>query len=195
VTHPDDLSTLGSLTLLARARAGDQDALDALLARVRPRLERWATGRLPSWARDVADTDDLLQDTLVSAVRNLDTFNPQHETAFSVYLRQTFMNRVRDEMRRAGRRPGHDALDEAAELPSSDRSPLSNLVEQHDLARYEACLARLSPVEREAIIGRLELKYSFQDLADAWGKPSADAARKFVERTIVRLAVLMKGDD
>ena len=48
--------------------------------------------------------------------------------------------------------------------------------------------------EREAIIGRLELHYSFQDLADALGRPSADAARKFVQRAVVRLAELMGAD-
>ena len=47
-------------------------------------------------------------------------------------------------------------------------------------------------VEREAVIGRLELHYSFQELADAWGKPSADSARKFVQRAVMRLAELMR---
>lgn len=183
-----------SLTLLARARAGDAEALDALLSRMRPRLKAWATGRLPQWARQMADTDDLLQDTLVSAVRNLDDFNPHHEMAFGVYLRQGFMNRVRDEMRRAARRPLHASVAAAEALPSRDPSPLSRLVARDDLERYEACLARLSPLDREAIIGRLELHYSFQELAAAWGKPSGDAARKVVERAVIRLAELMKGD-
>lgn len=184
-----------SLQLLARARAGDREALDALLARLRPRLKRWATGRLPTWARDMADTDDLLQDTMVSAVRNLRDFEPEHEMAFGVYLRQAFVNRLRDEVRRAGRRPGHDGLDAVDNLGSNARSPLSALVTRRDLARYEAALTRLDPRDREAIIGRLELNYSFQDLADSWGKPSADAARKFVERAMVRLARLMHADD
>lgn len=182
-----------SLTLLARARAGDEEALDALCARLRPRLKRWATGRLPAWARDVADTDDLLQDTMMSAVRNLQDFQPQHETALGVYVRQAFLNRLRDEVRRAARRPGHAELDAVAELPSGGRSPLSQLVTREDLTRYEAALARLSPMDREAIIGRLELHYSFQELADSWGKPTADAARKQVERALVHLARLMHG--
>jgi RNA polymerase sigma-70 factor (ECF subfamily) len=186
--------TLSSLTLLARARAGDNDALEALIARVRPRLRRWASGRLPGWARDVADTDDLLQDTLVSTMRNLDGFTPNHEAALSAYLRQTFMNRVRDEIRRVGRRPAHDGLDRAQHVASADQSVLLTLVGRDDYTRYEAALLRLTPSEREAVIGRLELHYSFQDLADALGKPSADAARKFVQRAVVHLAELMGAD-
>jgi RNA polymerase sigma-70 factor (ECF subfamily) len=177
--------------LLARARAGDVSALEALMARVRPRLRRWASGRLPRWARDVADTDDLLQDTLVSAVRNLDGFEPRHEAAFTIYLRQTYMNRVRDEIRRASRRPAHEDLDRADQIPSDDESPWSAVIGRDGYERYEAALAKMSPLEREAVIGRLELHYSFQELADAWGKPSADAARKFVQRAVLHLAHLM----
>src|SRR5688500_19892281 len=51
-----------TLNLLQRARAGDADALDALIGRFLPRLQRWATGRLPGWARDLADTHDLVQE-------------------------------------------------------------------------------------------------------------------------------------
>lgn len=36
-----------SLTLLERAQAGDRAALDPLIARYLPRLQRWASGRLP----------------------------------------------------------------------------------------------------------------------------------------------------
>jgi RNA polymerase sigma-70 factor (ECF subfamily) len=49
VTHGPETS----LSLLERAREGDADALNALIARYLPRLQRWAHGRLPAWARDL----------------------------------------------------------------------------------------------------------------------------------------------
>jgi hypothetical protein len=49
-----------SLTLLQRAQAGDRAALDSLIARYLPRLQRWASGRLPRWARDMADMQALV---------------------------------------------------------------------------------------------------------------------------------------
>src|SRR4051812_43045501 len=51
--------------LLVRAQAGDADALNDLFRRHVPLLSRWARGRLPGWARDVADTHDLVQETAI----------------------------------------------------------------------------------------------------------------------------------
>jgi RNA polymerase sigma-70 factor (ECF subfamily) len=60
--------------LLERARGGDRDALDRLLARHMRPLKRWARGRLPQWARDLADTDDLIQDALLQTFKRIDDF-------------------------------------------------------------------------------------------------------------------------
>ena len=54
--------------LLDRVRAGDQEALNDLLERHVPQLKRWASGRLPRWARDIADTSDLVQETIVTTL-------------------------------------------------------------------------------------------------------------------------------
>jgi hypothetical protein len=63
--------------LIARARAGDQDALERLFARHLKPLQRWASGRLPKWARDLADTADLVQDTLVQTFKKIAHFEPR----------------------------------------------------------------------------------------------------------------------
>src|SRR5687768_1921182 len=68
-----------TLTLLERAQAGDAEALDALIARFLPRLQRWATGRLPGWARDLADTHDLVQETVVQAFKKIEKFEVRGE--------------------------------------------------------------------------------------------------------------------
>lgn len=65
VTEPD-ATWDSTLTLLTRARAGDAQALDDLFARYLPGLRKWASGRLPRWARDLIDTPDLVQDVLRS---------------------------------------------------------------------------------------------------------------------------------
>lgn len=44
-----------SMALLARAQAGDREALDTLIARYLPRMRRWAHGRLPQGARGLGD--------------------------------------------------------------------------------------------------------------------------------------------
>jgi RNA polymerase sigma-70 factor (ECF subfamily) len=57
--------------------------------------------------------------------------------------------------------------------------------------RYEAALATLGEVEREAVIARIELGCSFQEIAALVGKPSADAARMLVARAVGKLAAVM----
>jgi RNA polymerase sigma factor (sigma-70 family) len=178
-----------SLTLLARARAGDSAALNDLCSRYLPRLQRWAHGRLPSWARGALDTHDLVQETLTQVIRHIQTFEPRHDAAFQAYLRQALLNRVRDEIRRVQRRPAGDPLDSGR--PSSDPSPLEEAIGQEALERYEAALQRLKPEDREAIIMRIEMGCSLGELAEALGKPSTAAAHMAVSRALVRLSAEM----
>jgi DNA-directed RNA polymerase specialized sigma24 family protein len=56
-----------------------------------------------------------------------------------------------------------------------------------DLARYEAALARLRPLYQEAIIARLEMQSSYEEIAQALGKPNANAARSLVVRALYKL--------
>jgi RNA polymerase sigma factor (sigma-70 family) len=182
-----------TFVLLDLARAGDGRAMDRLFTRYVAPLRRFAHGRLPSSARDLLDTNDLVQDTLMHTFRRLDHFEAEREGALLAYLRQAIVNRVRDEIRRRARRPAAEALDEdAAPVPDKAQSPLDAAIGQEAVNRYEAALQRLRPEEREAIIARVELGMSFDEVAAALGKPSADAARKAVSRAMVRLAEDMR---
>jgi RNA polymerase sigma-70 factor, ECF subfamily len=174
-----------TLELLARARAGDTSALDALFARCLPPLRRWARGRLPAGARGALDTQDLVQDTVLNALQRLDHFESRHEGALQAYLRQAVLNRIRDEARRVARRPAPAELD--ADVASEEASPLDIAIGREGVERYEAALQRLRPADREAIIGRLELQYDYQELAVNLGKPNANAARVAFTRALARL--------
>lgn len=190
---PDRSVDRGETTvrLLERFRAGDDGALEMLIARYRGPLKRWASGRLPAWARDGIETQDLVQETLVQTLRTIGTFEPRREGAFQAYLRQALMNRIRDEVRRVRRRRGPaDGLD--SNIEDRAPSPLEQAIGQQAVDRYEAALARLRPEEREAIIGRVELGYSYEELAASLNKPTADAARKAAQRALVRLVAEMK---
>lgn len=187
---PNPLDLESSAELLVRVRRGDDAALETLLGRYVPALRRWARGRLPRWARDLAETEDLVQDTLLKSIRCLEGFHHHHDGALQAYLRQAVMNRIRDECRRAQRRPRCEELDEAAEN-QGQLSPLESAIGTQAVERYESCLAMLRPDDREAIVGRIELGYSYQELATLLGKPSPDAARVAVSRALVRLAERM----
>lgn len=175
-----------TLSLIARARAGDQAALDDLFARFAPALRRWASGRLPRSARDLADTPDLVQEALVSTFRNLKGFEHRGEGAFQAYLRQAVMNRIRDELRKTRSRPATTEVD--PDLPAADASPLEAAIGSESVGRYEAALASLTETEREVIIARVELGLTYSEIAAATGRPTANAARMAVARALVRLA-------
>jgi len=187
-----DLDT--TIYLLTRVRQGDPQALDRLFARYLPPLRRWASGRLPRWARDLAETQDLVQDTLLQVFKKIEGFDYRGEGAFQAYLRQALMNRLRNEIRRADRRPDHDAVDQtgAAELVSDDTSPLEAAIGREALQQYDDALQRLSDADREAIIARVELGMTYDQMAQALNKPTAGAARLAVTRALVRLAAEMK---
>ena len=187
-TRPLDSET--SLDLLERAKAGDQAALDHLMARYWPRMRRWASGRLPQWTRDMADTEDLVQESMLQTFRRIDRFEVRHEAGLQAYLRQAVLNRIRDEYRRKGRRPTGAPLD--SQHPALDASPLEMAIGAEALERYERALERLRPEDRDAIVARIEMGYSNEEIAAALRKPSPNAARMAVERALVRLAEEMR---
>ena len=180
-----DVSWDSTLTLLTRARAGDKEAMNDLFARYLPALRRWASGRLPRHARDLADTPDLVQETLIQVFKKIEGFEHRGEGAFHAYLRQAVLNRIRNEVRNAGYRPARADLDTS--LPDQGRSPLEAAIGAEGIAKYEAALERLDETDREMVVARLELGLTYAELATATGKPSADAARMAVTRAIARL--------
>jgi len=175
--------------LIQRARAGDRDALEELFARHTPLLRRWAAGRLPRWARDAVDTVDLVQETMLGAFRNLAGFEPRGEGALQAYLRQAFVNRLRTRLRDSAVRPPAAALDSG--MVDDGTSPLEAAIGRETLERYETALARMDPDVRAAIVARVELRLSYAETAELLDKPSADAARMFVARALVKLAEAM----
>jgi RNA polymerase sigma-70 factor (ECF subfamily) len=95
-------------------------------------------------------------------------------------------------VRRTARSPAVGALDENERDRAA--SPLDLAIGSEAVERYEAALARLRPEEREAIVARVEMECSYQQIAQALGKPSPDAARMTVGRALLRLAEEMERD-
>ena len=104
-SHDALISDEPTIELVVRARGGDRMAVEALLQRCLPGLRRWAHGRLPAAARASLDTQDLVQETVLHVLRRLDHFEPRHVGAMQAYLRQSVINRIRDEVRKVSRRP------------------------------------------------------------------------------------------
>jgi len=171
--------------LLVRVQAGSARAMSSLIARELPDLRRWATGRLPGWARRGIDTADLIQDALIRTVRNLHGFEPRGHRALQAYLRQSVSNAIKNELARAARKPVPGELD--ADHPSSLPTPFELAVGRETAARYLNALTRLSESDRLAVVARIVQKRSYDQIALLLGK-SNDAARMQVGRALERLA-------
>src|SRR5262245_53596922 len=174
--------------LLDRARRGDPAARERLAERFLPRLLRWAHGRLPARARGALDTDDLVQVTLMKALQRLESFEPRGEGAFLAYLRQILLNSVRDELRRP------PPAERASEEIPDPRPPLvEEAIGRQFTERYEGALTALDERQREAVVLRIEFGYTHEEVAEALGCPSANAARMVVTRALLRLSELLDG--
>jgi RNA polymerase sigma-70 factor (ECF subfamily) len=177
------------MELVALAQQGDESAVAQLFTRHSQPLRRWASGRIPPWARTLADTDDVVQEALIQTFKRIGNFEARGAGSLHAYLRRAVINRIRDELRRHARGPEFSELDTGH--MDAGPSPLDRAISQDKLARYERALARLKPQEQEAIIARVEMGYTYQELAASLGKPTPEAARKVAERALIRLAQMM----
>jgi RNA polymerase sigma-70 factor, ECF subfamily len=175
-----------TVDVIRRIQSGDAGAREQLLARFLPLLRRWAHGRLPRQIRDLNDTDDLVQVTLVKALSRLGEFESSGPGAFLAYLRMALLNQVRDEIRRYQRRPEHAEID--AELAENGTvGVVDQLIGSERMQAYEHALAELPKRQQALIVMRVEFGMSYPEIAVEVGG-TADAVRVMVARAIVKLS-------
>lgn len=164
--------------------------MSTLLRRQGTALTRWARGRLPRWARHVADTADLVQDALLNTLRRIDRFDDRGSGALQAYLRQAVQNRISDELRRIDRRPTAEIDDDFA---SDGLSPYDLALSGERALRYKQALASLDESDRILIVARFEMDYTYEQLALIGDRASPEAARKALRRAVLKLADRMSG--
>jgi RNA polymerase sigma factor (sigma-70 family) len=180
---------MNTAQLLDRYREGEDSAVDSLFQRYMPVLRRWARGRLPSYRRDISETEDLIQVTFLRALNRLDAFDSERPGAFLAYLRTILLNLVREELRRSSRRPESVSIMES--LPAQQLSLVERAIGQERMEAYEKALAQLPELKRNAVILRVEFGMSFEEIAVELERPSANAARMTVSRALDDLATLI----
>jgi RNA polymerase sigma-70 factor, ECF subfamily len=162
-----------TVQILSRARLGDRSAVRTLIERALPPLRRWAHGRIPSYGRGSADTEDLLQDAVLGTLKRLATFEHRTVDALQRYLRIAVVNGVRDIARRVQRRGVPVEIPEA--LRDVAPSPEEEAIMQERSDKFVEALGRLRPVDRQVIVWRIELGYSYEEIARRQGKSTASA--------------------
>jgi RNA polymerase sigma-70 factor (ECF subfamily) len=153
--------------LIRRAKDGDRRALDALLARHAPRVERLARHLL----RDPEDARDAAQDALAKVCVRLKQF--RGESQFSTWLHRLVVNPCRDHAERRNARPTEPL--EVDERPAVDGDP-ERAVRVSELRR-ELCasLAEIAHDQAQVVVLKDALGLSFEEIAAASGMPVGTA--------------------
>lgn len=177
---------LNTLDLLQRVTAGEQDAVDALVDRSLPVFGVWVLRRIPSWAIGRVDVTAVVRSALLDALPRLRTVDASSPAALQTALRDAVYDRLVKELRAmATQSPGG-----AGGRPMTD-SVLEHAAGRENLARYDRAVATMTAPDREAIIGRLEFRQSYEELATALGVTDAAAARRRVTKAVMRLVQTM----
>ena len=142
--------------LLAAARDGDRQALDALLRRHEERLHavcRRITG-------DPTDALDALQEAMVAIVRGLPRFDGRSRV--STWMYRVTTNCCLDELRRRRRRPT-DPLPELEEAPPGGAPDVDEAVAVR--TDVDAALAALPPEFRGPVVLRDVVGHDYAEIA------------------------------
>ena len=155
--------------VLAAAQAGDRRAIERLLAAEAPRVARFAA----RMCRNPSDADDVLQETLIAAVRTLPNFRA--EASLSTWL-YTIARSFCIKQRRRGRtvRRADTSLDDpnsAATTQLADEHPHAdaNLADRELGEAIEEAVGSLAPMYREVLILRDMEGLSAPEVAQSLG--------------------------
>ena len=191
-----------TVRLLERARAGDQDALNALFTRHRERLRRMVEMRLDWRLQARIDASDVIQEAHLEAASRLGEYLRAPRLPFFLWLRLVVGERLTKlhrqhlgaQMRAAGREVSlyREALPEAssaalaAQLLGKHTSPTEAVVRAERVLRLQEALNTLDPMDREVLSLRHFEELTRAEAAQVLGIEEAAAAKRYV-RALKRL--------
>ena len=169
---------LSDTELVRKATSGDGRALDVLVERYAPKVNRLASQLLG----DLEDARDAAQESLMKLCTRLRQF--RGEAQFATWLHRLVVNTCRDRMAFQRVRRTEPLVGEP--LPADDADPL-RLAALADLRRDLAeALARLSPKQRAAVVLRDSFGLSYAEIARVASIP-VGTAKCYVHRARARV--------
>jgi RNA polymerase sigma-70 factor (subfamily 1) len=201
----NDDPTADDHALFARAAAGDQDALGALLVRNLPWLEAYLRLHAGGALRRKEALSDLVQSVCVAALRDLRGFEFRGEPQFRHWLCQQALHKVINKREFHGAAKRDVAKEVAFDQPGTGGgsspmlacyatlcTPSRHASGREEIARVEAAFDGLPAEHREAITLRRIVGLDYPEIAAAMGK-SEGAVRNLVYRGTARLGALLDG--
>ncbi len=181
-----------TFALLARHRAGDAAAIETLVARYYPRVERMVRVRLGATLRERETVADVVQDVFVRVIEGLEGYERRPDARWVDWVVRLAQNEISNHARRdrAKKRGGAIArqVQQHAESAATLDIPAGSTEVHARVARREAaqlvdrCLGDLSEPHREVILLRDYAGADWKDIAEKLQRPSPEACQELYRR-------------
>ena len=191
--------------LLTKARQGEPEAVDQLLARHREPVRRMIDMRLDRAIATRVDASDIVQEVLIEASQRLKDYLRRPGMPFHLWLRHIAKDHIIDAHRRhrqAKRRtvdrerpmhlnqPDRSSLELVAQLVDGEATPATAAIRQELEKRFQSVMAFLEEDDREIILMRHFEQLTNQEVAAALGLTEAAASMRHL-RALRRLRALL----
>jgi RNA polymerase sigma-70 factor (subfamily 1) len=196
IVSPPGSRLQDTLSLVRNAQDGDRKAFEALFERYYPRVRAIVRARMGAALRRRMETGDLLQWSMVEAIRSFEHYQVRGDAGFVHWLAGIVQNRIGAANRDAGRqkrdRGREVALEHVMHCLATDSLrfepaiseplPVDRLVDEEQEELLSECLQELKESHREVILMRCYAGASWEETARLLGYPTADAARALYYR-------------
>ena len=199
-----------TLQLLEGVKAGDGDAVNALMDRHRLAIRRMVQMRLDNAVARRVDASDVVQDVLFEASRRMDDYISNPMMPFHLWLRQLAKDRIIDMHRRhrGAQRRSVDREQHVASLGNDEKStadlvsflkdaeltPAAATVRKEMEQRFLLAVNELDEADREMIIMRHFEHLGNSEVAEALGLTAPAAGMRYL-RAIRKLRQALGTDD
>jgi RNA polymerase sigma-70 factor, ECF subfamily len=150
--------------LIELARAGDGHAFGEIYFRLKDSIYRFAF----RMTNESSVAEEITQEVFMFFIENPDKFDPERGTTLFPFLCGVARNKILNHLKKSGTRLEENNY-ESNEFENfaggNGGSPLKNLLEKEFAARLEESVARLSPLQREALLLREMEELTYEEIA------------------------------
>lgn len=191
------------LQLAERAAAGDQAAVEQLLAMHLPSVRAFVRAHMGRQLRARESSSDIVQSVCRELLQHQERFRHPTDGAFAAWLfttaRRKISNRVRDmerQKRDVGREVsgGDDGADfaELGAAYSRFSSPSASVMRREEIERLEAAMEKMTEQHREVLTLAHLAGLSRAEIAAQIGS-TEEAVRAMLHRAMAKLSLLLEG--
>lgn len=178
--------------LIVRHRAGDAGALEELLRRYYPRIERIVRIRVGPELLARAEIGDYVGVVIERVLGSFDSYERRTDAGFIDWITRLTENEIRNQVRhmRTKKRGGalaqrvRQLADSIADLEvRAETTAVPDKVARAELiARVDGCVGLLSEQHREVIVLRLYEGFDWKTIATKMQRPTAEACQELFRR-------------